>query len=399
MRIVPRAGPGHFTRNSTCGPYPGTVTDSSTAGWYPDPEGRTGLERWWTGAAWGDPTRSAAISTGAVAGGGAGSAQDYTVDYGSPPYGGDPYAADPYGTAPYGTTDPYGTDFAPAQDFGETPWGGDYSGPANEPGHRPGVTITRARPQTRQEQRAAGSATTVRDAAAVTATRLRGSVRGIQPKVWILVAGIVAAVLVVSLAVVVGSAGDAEDPLATGGTGPGPTTSAPGPALTRIIDREAGVAYPYLGPGWMEFDLGPMLETVTTAGQYIVTQEETPAGIFIAQVTSGLLVDAFGYAGPGSFAQTIRAVQDSVRANYYPSPNEVEDIRDEAAVVDQAPAYLLEFNLTWDVAGYDSTGERAALMLIDTGRESPALFYISIPNTHAELYGIVDRLLAEIELL
>ena len=38
-------------------------------------------------------------------------------------------------------------------------------------------------------------------------------------------------------------------------------------------------------------------------------------------------------------------------------------------------------------------GERAALLLIDVGRPAPALLYISIPNTHAELYGVIDRVL------
>ena len=39
------------------------------------------------------------------------------------------------------------------------------------------------------------------------------------------------------------------------------------------------------------------------------------------------------------------------------------------------------------------------MILIETGRPAPALMYISIPNTHAELYGIVDRVIAEIDVL
>ena len=70
----------------------------------------------------------------------------------------------------------------------------------------------------------------------------------------------------------------------------------------------------------------------------------------------------------------------------------------EHAVVPDVEA-LLEFDLAWDVAGYDSTGERAALILIETGRSAPALMYISIPNTHAELYGIVDRVIGELDVL
>ena len=60
---------------------------------------------------------------------------------------------------------------------------------------------------------------------------------------------------------------------------------------------------------------------------------------------------------------------------------------------------LYEFQLSWDVAGYDSSGERAALLLIDVGRPAPALLYISIPNTHAELYGVIDQVLLDVDVL
>ena len=84
---------------------------------------------------------------------------------------------------------------------------------------------------------------------------------------------------------------------------------------------------------------------------------------------------------------------DSVRVDYYPAPNERKVMRDEARTVDGHAAHLYEFQLSWHVPGYDSTGERAALLLIDVGRPAPALLYISIPNTHAELYGVIDQVL------
>ena len=88
-----------------------------------------------------------------------------------------------------------------------------------------------------------------------------------------------------------------------------------------------------------------------------------------------------------------------MRINYYPAPHEQEVLRDEPRTVDGAPAHLLEFDLSWDVPGYDATGERAALLLIDVGRPAPALLYLSIPNTHAELYGVIDRVVEAVEVL
>jgi hypothetical protein len=179
-----------------------------------------------------------------------------------------------------------------------------------------------------------------------------------------------------------------------------PTSTFP-PGTVRIIDKAAGISYPFLGDGWFEWDRGRQYETTQTAGQYFVTQENLPSGydVFIAQCTSGPLVPEYGWAGPGTLQSTVTAVADAVRGLYYPAPNERSVRRDEAVTVDGAAAWVYEFELSWDVAGYDSTGERAALLLIDVGKPDPALLYLSIPNTHAELYGVIDRVLQDVDVL
>jgi hypothetical protein len=219
---------------------------------------------------------------------------------------------------------------------------------------------------------------------------------------WWVGGSVLAVVVVVVVALVVGLSGNgggttvADDPVVP--AGPSGTEFPPG--TVRIIDEEAGISYPFLGNGWFEYDLGPMTETRTIAGQYFTTQEGVPTGgVFIAQCTSGPVSDGYGWSGPGSEQATVTALADSVRAAYYPYPNEREVLRDEALTVDGHAAHLIEFQLTWDVEGYDSTGERAALVVIDVGRPDPALLYVSIPNTHAELYGTIDRVVADIDVL
>ncbi len=322
------------------------MTDTSTAGWYPDPEGRPGLERWWNGLGWSESVRTESSSATILTTRGR---DNPITQYGS------------RYEAAVGVDDRYPVT-APPSPWNPTPasqeWA-DNSGGAAQPSAATGP----------------GNRTA-----------------------WLVgLGGALALVLLITLVVVVGGGSDEPGPpIATGAAPPSPTR---GPGQTRIVDEEAGVAYPYLGTYWLEF-VSEVLETTSTAGQYIVTQDQVPTGgQFIAQVTSGPLQSMFGYVGPTSFATTIAAVQASVRGNYYPGPNEIETLRDEAVTVDGAAAYLLEFNLSWDVAGYDSTGERAALILIETRRSAPALVYISIPNTHAELYGIVDRVISEIDVL
>ncbi|HEY0402234.1 MAG TPA: DUF2510 domain-containing protein, partial [Blastococcus sp.] len=71
----------------------------------------------------------------------------------------------------------------------------------------------------------------------------------------------------------------------------------------------------------------------------------------------------------------------------------------EDRTVDGHAAHLYEYELSWKVPGYDATGEKAALLLIDVGRAAPAMLWISIPNTHAELYGVIDQVLAGVHVL
>jgi hypothetical protein len=220
--------------------------------------------------------------------------------------------------------------------------------------------------------------------------------------------GLVVALSVVALVVVlvvalVNGSGDATTPTADPST---PSSAAPSgptfaPGTTRIIDHDSGLSYPWLGENWLEWNLWGQFETTAVAGEYFVTQEHLPdsTDVFIAQVTSGPLADGYGWAGPSTLQASDEQLADSVRGNYYPSPNERAVRRDEARTVDGHPAWLYEFDLSWHVAGYDSTGERAALLLVDVGRPAPALLYISIPNTHAELYGVIDQVLESVQVL
>jgi hypothetical protein len=220
---------------------------------------------------------------------------------------------------------------------------------------------------------------------------------------WVLGLSALALVVTLVVALVVSRSGSEEDavadpaPSSVPGPPAGPTFP---PGTVRIIDEASGISYPFLGDGWYEFDLGLQMEVTEIAGQYFTTQDLTPDGTrFIAQCTSGPLSEGYGWSGPASLQATTTTLADSVRGNYYPGPNERRILRDEARTVDGHPAYLIEFQLSWDVPGYDASGERAALLLVDVGRPVPALLYISIPNTHAELYGVIDRVLGDVDVL
>jgi hypothetical protein len=219
---------------------------------------------------------------------------------------------------------------------------------------------------------------------------------------WIVGVSLLVLVAVVGAALFLGNSGTASplaDPTSPSAQAPPAGPSFP-PGTLRIIDDVSGISYPYLGTGWYEWALGSQEETTNTAGQYFTTQQLTPDGeTFIAQCASGPLADGFGWAGPSTLQTTVAAVADEVRALHYPAPNERKVMRDEDRSVDGHAAHLYEFQLSWHVPGYDATGERAALLLVDVGRPAPALLYLSIPTTHAELYGVIDQVLDSVHVL
>jgi hypothetical protein len=222
------------------------------------------------------------------------------------------------------------------------------------------------------------------------------------PTAWVVGLSVLALVGVLVLALVVGRSGDGTAPADPPGGTAAPAPSGPtfAPGTVRIVDEVSGISYPWLGENWMEWNQGRQVETSAIAGEYFTTQEGTPGGgNFIAQCTSGPLSDGYGWGGPATLQSTLLTVADSVRGNYYPAPNERRVLRDEDRTVDGHAAHLYEFDLSWDVPGYDSTGERAALLLVDVGRAAPALLYLSIPNTHAELYGVIDQVLDGVEVV
>jgi hypothetical protein len=219
---------------------------------------------------------------------------------------------------------------------------------------------------------------------------------------WLIGLGVLALVVVVVVAALVGGS-DRSDPTASGSPSTAAGPSGPSefpPGTVRIVDENAGISYPHLGNGWFEYDLLPKPETVGIAGQYFVTQDDPPSGgVYLAECTSGPVADGYGWTGPASLRTTAVTIAASERANYYPAPNEQRVLRDEPRTVDGHDAHLYEFQLSWDVPGYEATGERAAVLLVDVGRPAPALLFLSIPNTHAELYGVIDRVVEDVDVL
>jgi hypothetical protein len=85
-----------------------------------------------------------------------------------------------------------------------------------------------------------------------------------------------------------------------------------------------------------------------------------------------------------------------VRAGYYPQPNRMEAIREGLTPLGGRPAWRSVFRLHFQRAGLRATDELVGLAILDVGKPTAAILYVSIPGTHRQYDGVVDEVLASV---
>jgi hypothetical protein len=235
------------------------------------------------------------------------------------------------------------------------------------------------------------------------------------------VAGVIlAAGLAVLLAVILGGNGDPFDdraappadlrpPLAQacpaptvspGGAAPtAPSAPAPPPADgERTVDPDAGITYRRYGAPWVpwtEVWNAGTLQVPYRVGQHFVT-EVYQGGLYHASILSAAVPAADNDAVTLDLECVGRQIAADVRAEYYPQPNTMEPLRDELTTLGGRPAWVSEFRLAFRQTGLTATSELSAVAVVDVGKPTAAVLYVSIPGTHGEYDYVVDEVLESV---
>lgn len=320
---------------------------STQAGWYPDPSGTPGLFRYWDGTQW----------TPAV------SRAPFAPPPGSAPYGSAPYGSAPYGSAPYAA----GQQGAPSAYRPSGPPGG--NGSAASPGTPP----------------VPGSP-----------TPRRGAIG------WWLAA---AAIVIVLVLVVVGAVRLSR--VLAPGAGPGgePTTQvcppssfdSPSPEAEPTDGRVHGgkLSFPQLadpfGPVVPEYEV-PFARDTHQQMVLVEPDYDGPGNDWVATVMVGDL-----FAGDGFFTPQdgSRIVVDCVVGRFYGDAQVTRhDVRNEATTIDGHDAWVVESQLSFDIAGLKTKGELMIVAIVSTGPAGSGIYYASIPDTTPELVAPARQALA-----
>jgi hypothetical protein len=191
-------------------------------------------------------------------------------------------------------------------------------------------------------------------------------------------------------------------PPPSGDASPG-AEAPPAPPGPRTVDKTSGISYKAYGEPfqpWFDVWTKGTLHVSYRIGQYFVTEQYTDQlgqhNLYLASVLSGAVPATTNDAMTLDLKCTGRQVAADVRAEYYPQPNQIEQLRDEQTTLGGRPAWVSKFRLHFKQTGLQATDELVAVALIDVGRPEAAILYVSIPGTHRQFDWVVDDVLASV---
>jgi hypothetical protein len=361
---------------------------SANAGWYPDPGGGQGLYRYWDGQAWsaattGDPGSarppqgivnpgSAAGTAGPTAHANYGQGSYGPGSYGQGSYGQGGYGQSSYGQGSYGEGS-YGQG---GSAFGSASTGSGASGAGRSPygqaGGQPGAPGQPGQPAYAQFQK-------------------RRSGVG-----WWVGAGVLLLVLVVVAVFAIRAATGGGGSTAGGGASgqdssdvcPAERSDSPSAVAPPADGRVHGgpVSYPQLGAPWsapkgenrVPFGINVLSQDVLVQNDY-----DNQGSSWVASVLVGELQAGDGFFTPEQGSQI---VVRCILGKFYGNNPVSSDVKvNKATTIDGHEAWLVESQLSFDIAGLDTKGELLIVAIVQAGTDRSGLFYASIPNSTPEL--------------
>jgi hypothetical protein len=162
-----------------------------------------------------------------------------------------------------------------------------------------------------------------------------------------------------------------------------PEASASHPADGRV--RGGPVSYPMLGAPWGPPESDNRVPFGSDVQNQVVTVEQDydgKGGLWAAQVLVAELQAGDGFFTPEQGSQIV--VKCILGAFYGNNPVNSNVKVNEKTTIDGHDAWLVESQLTFDIAGLNTKGELLIVAIVSAGNRS-GLYYASIPDTVPEL--------------
>lgn len=172
-------------------------------------------------------------------------------------------------------------------------------------------------------------------------------------------------------------------------------------AVGVLPDRHAGVAYPRLGAPWQIPGRKSGLGRVGWSGQQVVVTEQSGGRPkWYGQLLSGTLSEAQRtlYAGSGTERQAAVALATQYDTRFYSFPHKSRSLASQPLTVDGHRGWLVASYIGYHQPGIKATAEVVVVAVVNTGRPSPAVIYMAIPNTNRALWPDINYVFASLRL-
>jgi hypothetical protein len=143
---------------------------------------------------------------------------------------------------------------------------------------------------------------------------------------------------------------------------------------------------------WVSNGQASIAELQGTAGQFVVVQEQAPSGgQWISNLLIGDMANSIPYSGEADLTTAAHTLSDTLIASYYVEGAASSIVQETPVTVDGHPGYFIHHELTFQQEGLETTREKVIVVVVDTGRARPGVFWASIPYNRSDLSAGLDQ--------
>ncbi|MFB9834573.1 hypothetical protein [Actinoallomurus acaciae] len=164
-------------------------------------------------------------------------------------------------------------------------------------------------------------------------------------------------------------------------------------ALGRLTDSRSGLAYARFTKPWAAgVQNSPMNELGFSASQFAVTEKAGGQPKHWARLMSTELSGAAkdAYTGPGTERAAAAEALRVYEARMFGFQHKKRVLANQPLTVGGHKGWLVSDYLTYRRTGVKATGDIVAVALVDTGRKTPGIVFMTVPNTNKKLWPDVN---------
>ncbi|GAA3232299.1 hypothetical protein GCM10010468_63970 [Actinocorallia longicatena] len=171
------------------------------------------------------------------------------------------------------------------------------------------------------------------------------------------------------------------------------------PVVGTVTDALSGLVYPKFGGKWVVPTKQNKLGQSGWTGQQIMVTEHVGTQYWYGTILSSPLSPIERrVATEGDVKKTAIAASASLRTRLYAFRHATKPVASQEITVSGHKGWVVADYLTYKRPGIKATGEVVVTAVVDTGREVPAVLFVSMPNTAKKSWPDINAVLTKMKI-